>query len=85
MCLGLGCTLDHTYVFLSYQQRCLQEYLCLLQYILQGSSIVAWTHCVQAARPTKGEIPMGEGKASFGRAGGVCQGGVAMQVGHGCG
>lgn len=43
------------------------------------------TNPLQATRPTNGEISMGKGKASFGRAGGVCQGRVAKQVEHGCG
>ena len=47
--------------------------------------MVAKTRCVQAARPTEGEISMGEGKASFGGAGGMCKGRVARQMGQGCG
>ena len=53
--------------------------------ILQYHLIIAKAHCAQAARPTEGQVTMGEGKAGFGGAGGMCKGRVARQMGQGSG
>lgn len=85
-CLRFVILLTNHHPRLSCRQCCVQNLFARYNMSCKAAKVLhKLIVCMQAAGPTKEESSMGEGKASFGRAGGVCQDRVAKQVGHGCG